>query len=163
MAAEGGPRDGDPAAASDVQAPGQEEPEPRQPASFTAPVIDGVQIYECTTRADGSTAFTQVNVRATLSDGIQHSFVTPKSGPPQWIAPDGSAVTGAVAARTPDGTGNIPLLELNATQKGAPTGLLAGVTRISRLATRGGVAPAGPCDVGVTAEVPYGADYVFTR
>jgi hypothetical protein len=122
-----------------------------------------VQIYECTNQANGGTAFTQLDVRATLRGGIQHSFVAPTSGPPQWVARDGSAVTGSVVTKTPNGDGNIALLELNATQSGAPSGLLSGVTRISRLNTRGGVAPAGACNLGDRAEVPYGADYVFSR
>jgi hypothetical protein len=128
-------------------------------------VVDGVQIYACTTQADGTTAFTQLDVRAELEHGIHHSFVAPTAGPPQWQAPDGSAVRGTLISKTPNGDGNIPVLELSGTQSGTPDGILAGVTRISRIDTHGGVAPAGPCDAAQTptAEVPYTATYVFSR
>ncbi len=128
---------------------------------FTASVLDGVQIYACTKQADGTYAFTQHDVRARLRYGIRHSFVTPDAGPPQWVAPDGSAVTGKVLTKTPHGTGNIPELELAATPSG--TGLLSRVSEVLRLNTVGGVAPSGACDPAArpTAEVPYRADYLF--
>lgn len=131
--------------------------------AFRASVVSGVQIYACTQQADGTFAFTQRGVRATLQGGIKHSFVNPDSGPPQWIARDGSAVTGKVASKTPNGPGNIPELELTATQSGRSTGKLAEVVKIRRLNTSGGVAPAGSCDPAKTptAEVPYGAVYEF--
>jgi hypothetical protein len=131
--------------------------------TFRASVVSGVQIYACTQQADGTFAFTQRGVRATLQGGIQHSFVNPNSGPPQWIARDGSAVTGAVTSKTPRGPGDIPELELKATQSGRSTGKLAEVVKIRRINTKGGTAPTGPCDPqkNPTAEVPYGADYEF--
>ncbi|MET8451979.1 DUF3455 domain-containing protein [Streptomyces sp. NPDC005209] len=131
--------------------------------TFRASVISGVQIYACTQQADGTFAFTQRGVRATLQGGIQHSFVNPNSGPPQWVARDGSAVTGTVTSKTPRGPGNIPELELTATQSGRTTGKLAEVVKIRRLNTSGGAAPTGPCDPvkTPTTEVPYRADYEF--
>ncbi|MET8453694.1 DUF3455 domain-containing protein [Streptomyces sp. NPDC005209] len=131
--------------------------------TFRASVVDGVQIYACTQQADGTFAFTQRGVRATLEGGIQHSFVNPDSGPPQWVAADGSAVTGSVTSKTPHGPGNIPELELNATQSGESTGELSDVVKIRRLNTSGGVAPTGSCDPEQTptTEVPYNADYEF--
>lgn len=128
---------------------------------FVAPVLRGVQIYKCTQQADGGYAFTQFNVRAKLKYGIRHSFVEPTAGPPQWVAPDGSAVTATVVTRTPNGEGNIPLLELAATQTGGPHGRLSRTVRILRLATKGGVAPAGTCTPDAVVEVPYQADYHF--
>src|SRR5690242_14604893 len=70
---------------------------------IVASVISGVQIYQCTKQADGTSAFTQFGVQAVLARGIRHSFVTPTTGPPQWIAPDGSRVTGAKVSSTPNG------------------------------------------------------------
>ncbi|GHI03492.1 hypothetical protein AQI88_00260 [Streptomyces cellostaticus] len=133
------------------------------PGSFRAPVRHGVQIYGCTRQPDGTFAFTQHDVRAALKGGIKHSFVSPDAGPPQWIAPDGSAVTGKIISRTPNGQGNIPELELTATQSGRPTGKLATVTTVRRLDTRGGVAPTGSCDPATqpTVKVPYSAVYEF--
>ncbi|MGW0806420.1 CHRD domain-containing protein [Nonomuraea sp. NPDC002799] len=131
------------------------------PRALTADVLSGAQIYSCTQQPAGGHAFTQLGVTATLRRGIDHSFVTPGSGPPQWIAPDGSAVRGAVVTRTPNGAGNIPELLLDATQAGAATGLLAHTTQILRLNTTGGVAPAGACTPGSEVKVPYGADYLY--
>ncbi|MEU8357709.1 CHRD domain-containing protein [Nonomuraea sp. NPDC048882] len=130
------------------------------PRGFTAEVLRGSQIYACTQLPAGGFGFTQLGVTAQLRRGIDHSFVTPASGPPQWVAPDGSAVRGAVFSRTPNGA-HIPELVLDATQAGAGTGLLAQATQILRLNTTGGVAPAGACEPGAEVSVPYGADYVF--
>ncbi|TMR26198.1 CHRD domain-containing protein [Nonomuraea zeae] len=131
------------------------------PRALTADVLRGAQIYACTQQPSGGYAFTQFGVTAKLRRSIDHSFVTPASGPPQWIAPDGSAVRGAVVTRTPNGTGNIPELVLDATQSGAAAGLLAHATQILRLNTTGGVAPAGACEPGSQVQVAYGADYLF--
>ncbi|WP_406288668.1 CHRD domain-containing protein [Embleya sp. NBC_00896] len=132
-----------------------------KPPALNYSVLTGKQIYQCTTK-DGVTAFTQFDVAAKLQGDIKHSFVNPSAGPPQWIAPDGSSVTGAVATKLPNGDANIPELVLNATQTGK-TGLFSATTQILRLNTQGGVAPAGTCDPATrpTAEVPYQADYLF--
>ena len=126
-------------------------------------VIHGSQIYACTVQADGSFAFTQHDVEARLGGGIHHTFVQLDAGPPQWQAPDGSAVSGTVVTRNVNGAGNIAELNLDATQIGNSTGLLANVVEVLRLNTVGGVAPAGPCDPHATpiVNVPYEADYVF--
>ncbi|WP_124439966.1 CHRD domain-containing protein [Streptomyces sp. NL15-2K] len=129
--------------------------------NFQATVVKGKQIYECKPAEGGGHAFAQRDVSAVLAGRIAHSFVEPNSGTPQWIAPDGSAVTGAVISRTPNGDGNIPELDLRATQSGKQRGLLAGTAEILRLNTVGGVAPAGSCSPGAIVGVPYQADYVF--
>src|SRR6516165_10805805 len=132
-------------------------------AALQESVALGSQIYACTPQRDGSFAFTQHNVEAHLTDDIHHTFVQPDAGPPQWQAPDGSAVTGKVAARNSNGDGNIAELNLDATQIGTPSGLLGDVVEVLRLNTVGGVAPAGVCDPAATpiVHVPYQADYVF--
>ncbi|MGW9207125.1 CHRD domain-containing protein [Embleya sp. NPDC055664] len=134
---------------------------PKSPA-LNLSVVAGKQIYQCTAK-DGGTAFTQLDVAAKLQGDLKHTFVTPTAGPPQWVAPDGSSVTGAVASKLPNGDGNIPELVLNATQTGKPDALLSATTQVLRLNTRGGVAPTGSCDPATrpTAEVPYQADYLF--
>jgi hypothetical protein len=131
--------------------------------NFQASVLKGKQIYECKPAEGGGYAFAQRDVSAVLGGGIAHSFVAPNSGTPQWIAPDRSAVTGAVLSRTPNGAGNIPELDLKATRSGKQHGLLADTTEILRLNTVGGVAPAGTCMPGAIVGVPYQADYVFLR
>ncbi|WP_328873196.1 CHRD domain-containing protein [Streptomyces sp. NBC_00287] len=131
--------------------------------NFQASVIKGQQIYECKPAEGGGHAFAQRDVSAVLAGPIAHSFVKPNSGTPQWIAPDRSAVTGSVLSRTPNGDGNIPELDLKATQSGKHRGLLAGTAEILRLNTVGGVAPAGSCTPGTIVGVPYQADYVFIQ
>ncbi|WP_306321093.1 MULTISPECIES: CHRD domain-containing protein [unclassified Streptomyces] len=132
--------------------------------NFQASVVRGRQIYECKTDpATGKAAFAQRDVRAVLAGHIRHSFTAPGSGVPQWVAPDRSAVTGAVVSRTPNGADNIAELDLKATQSGKPRGLLAHTTEILRLNTVGGVAPSGSCDLGKVVGVPYKADYVFVN
>ncbi|MEV0277132.1 CHRD domain-containing protein [Streptomyces sp. NPDC050610] len=132
--------------------------------SFQASVTRGSQIYACTRQPGGGYAFTPYNVRAALGGGIAHSFTRP-AGSPQWVAPDGSAVTGEVLAKSPNGTGNIPELDLRATRSGTARadGLLADTVEILRLNTVGGTAPAGTCDPArqPTISVPYQADYLF--
>jgi hypothetical protein len=132
-------------------------------AALQESVVLGSQIYACTVQADGSFAFTQHDVEARLGGGIHHTFVQPDAGPPQWQAPDGSAVSGKVATRNPNGDGNIAELSLDATQIGNTDGLLANVVEVLRLNTVGGVAPVGTCDPQATPtiSVPYQADYVF--
>jgi CHRD domain/Protein of unknown function (DUF3455) len=129
------------------------------------PVVEGDQIYTCTRQdSDGSFRFAQDNVDTLLTDGIEHTFVkSGKSGPPQWVAPDRSAVTGKAVTTIANGPDNIPELVLTATQEGAPEGELSTTRAVLRLNTIGGVAPAGTCDPmtqPVTA-VPYTADYLF--
>ena len=132
-------------------------------AAVQESVLHGSQIYACTAQPGGSFAFTQFGVDAHLGGGIHHTFVQPAAGPPQWQAPDGSAVTGKVVTRNANGAGNIAELNLDATQIGTSTGLLAHAVEVLRLNTLGGVAPAGSCDPQATPiiNVPYQADYVF--
>jgi CHRD domain/Protein of unknown function (DUF3455) len=128
-------------------------------------VVRGSQIYACTVQKDGTFAFTQNNVEARLSGGIHHTFVQPAAGPPQWQAPDGSAVSGKVVTKNANGDANIAELDLDATQIGRPGGLLGHVVKVLRLNTVGGVAPTGVCDPQATpiVGVPYRADYLFVN
>ncbi len=132
--------------------------------NFTASVVRGAQIYACTKQPDGTFAFTQDNVSASLEHGIAHFFAkSGPAGPPEWRAPDRSAVTGTVLTKTANGAGNIAELDVATTQAGRPTGMLAGTDEILRLNTVGGVAPAGKCDPAAqpTVASPYHADYMF--
>ncbi|GAA1678492.1 hypothetical protein GCM10009745_22640 [Kribbella yunnanensis] len=134
-----------------------------QPRALQAAVVGGSQIYHCTAQPGGGFAFGQFGVAAVLRDGILHSFSRPVDGPPQWIAPDGTAVTASLVTKSANGDGNIPELLLDARQAGGRSGILADATQILRLNTVGGVAPAGACDPETQAvvSVPYQADYLF--
>jgi Protein of unknown function (DUF3455) len=133
----------------------------------SAAVVNGVQIYSCQEQDDGTFAFAQENVEATLENDIQHSFSSPRSGPPQWRASDGSGITGTLVSKEDAGPGNIPTLVLNASPiPGSGEGLLSDVTEIRRENTSGGVAPEGTCDPltdTTNVSVPYGATYVFVK
>lgn len=131
--------------------------------NFQASVVKGKQIYECKPAEGGGYAFAQRDVAALLGGDIVHTFVKPNSSTPQWVAPDRSAVTGAVISKTPNGDKNIAELDLKATQSGKHRGLLADTQEILRLNTVGGVAPAGSCSPGTIVGVPYRADYVFVQ
>ncbi|MCU1664297.1 MAG: hypothetical protein JWR58_4362 [Pseudonocardia sp.] len=127
-------------------------------------VVRGAQIYACTRQNDGSFKFTQNNVDATLGGGIRHTFLKAgPAGPPQWVAPDGSGVTGKALTMIPNGGKNIPELVLAATPEGRPGGELSSTQIVMRLNTVGGVAPAGTCNPAAQpkAAVPYTADYLF--
>jgi hypothetical protein len=59
-------------------------------------------------------------------------------------------VTGTVFTKNANGAGNIAELNLDATQIGNSTGLLAHAVEVLRLNTLGGVAAAGTCDPQAT-------------
>ncbi len=65
----------------------------------------------------------------------------------------------------PGAPGAVDWLRLKATSTaaGADGDRLGGTTYIQRIHTVGGVAPAGACAAGASAEVPYTADYVFFK
>jgi CHRD domain len=78
-------------------------------------VVRGSQIYACTVQGDGTFGFAQSNVEARLGGDIHHTFVQPAAWPPQWQAPDGSAVSGKVVTKNANGDANIAKLNLDAT------------------------------------------------
>jgi hypothetical protein len=113
----------------------------------------GVQTYQCT-----SNAFTFVQPDAILTNHGRPEILHSKG--PVWTSVlDGSSVTGAVVANSPVANA-IPELLLKSAGNRGP-GKLAKVTFIQRLKTKGGVAPTGSCTEGVTASIPYTADYAF--
>lgn len=122
---------------------------------------EGAQLYECKADPAGKLVWQfREPIAALLVDGktIGRHFAGPK-----WELDDGSRVAGKVIARAPGATAaDIPLLKLVATSQ-RDRGLLAGVSTILRLNTRGGVAE-GDCErSGSMLSVPYSADYAFYR
>ncbi|QUQ70781.1 DUF3455 domain-containing protein [Kutzneria sp. CA-103260] len=115
----------------------------------------GVQIYTC-----ANAAWTLLEPAATLSDHGKPVALHFKG--PIWVSTvDGSevgaaAVPGASAPRP----GAVPELLLKATENHGK-GQFSDVTYVQRLATRGGLAPAGPCTDGAQVSTPYSATYVF--
>jgi len=116
---------------------------------------NGVQIYQC-----ANAAWTLLEPAATLSDHGKPVALHFKG--PIWVSTvDGSevgatAVPGASAPR-PDA---VPELLLKASENRGK-GQFSDVTYVQRLATRGGLAPAGQCADGAQTSVQYAATYVF--
>ena len=115
-----------------------------------------MQIYEC---RDSKWLF--VAPEAELWDARGRKIGSHYAGP-HWELADGSKVLATVKARADaPAAGAIPWLLLNAKSVGAE-GAFSKVTSIQRVATHGGVAPAGGCSQsGEEARVYYTADYYF--
>lgn len=125
----------------------------------------GVQIYECSRKADATHEWVFKAPEATLASRSGQSLGRHYAGP-TWESPDGSTVVGEVKGRDagPDPSA-IPWLLLTA-KKNTGAGTFGTTRSIQRVATRGGVAPSTACDatqVGQMARVPYTATYYFYR
>jgi hypothetical protein len=85
-------------------------------------------------------------------------------GGPSWEANDGSKIVGQASANAPSpDAASIPWLLVTVVSHSGE-GVLARVTSIQRLNTKGGKAPSSGCDEAHTAQevrVPYSADYLF--
>jgi len=121
----------------------------------------GAQVYECKADASGKLAWQFREPVATLL--LNGKTLGRHYAGPSWELSDGSAVVGKVVANAPGASEtDIALLKLAVvSQKGS--GLLAGVTSIQRINTKGGVAK-GACDsAGAFLSVPYSTDYAFYK
>lgn len=145
-------------------------PEPvRVPAGNTVKLETigvGEITYECRENKDkpGAFAWAFVAPVAALND-LQNKTVGKYYGGPTWEASDGSKVTGKQVGVAPGGNGNIPL-QLVKAEPAMGQGAMTGVSYIQRIETKGGVAPAAPCDAstkGAKQQVGYQAKYVFYK
>ncbi|GAB2826948.1 DUF3455 domain-containing protein [Lentzea nigeriaca] len=117
----------------------------------------GVQTYTCATGA-----WKGLEPAATLADRLGRAVALHTRGP-IWVSTvDGSAVEAApVDGARNEVPGAVPELLLKAkSTRGA--GVFAGISYVQRLATRGGVAPAGGCTEGAQTSVRYEALYTFS-
>src|ERR1700720_2602435 len=122
----------------------------------------GDQIYSCKT--DGAQAgWTLKEPDAQLFDKDGKAFGKHFAGP-SWEAADGSRITGKAAANAPSpDADSIPWLLVKVVSRSGE-GVLAPVTSIQRINTKGGKAPATGCDAehaGQEVRVAYSADYLF--
>jgi hypothetical protein len=120
----------------------------------------GTQNYACSTAG----AWVFVGPDAEVYRDNQ-TFIHHYAGPtgPTWEWLDGSTVVGArVAGVTVDATA-IPWLLLRAASHGPIEGKMTEISAVQRVHTTGGLAPAGTCTPGDTANVPYTAVYLFYR
>ncbi len=121
----------------------------------------GVQIYACkANQTDQANSWQFIAPRATLTDQQGQAAGTHYAGP-SWAASDQSKVMGNVIAKqaSPDHSA-IPWLLLQTTQTQGQ-GQFSKVTYIQRIATAGGLAPTGACQLGQVSEVAYTANYRF--
>ena len=123
----------------------------------------GDQIYECREKKDQAGAYDWAFVapQAALFDGSGKPIGKHYAGP-SWEAADGSKIVGKVKQLSASPAARaIPWLLLETKSAGAE-GAFSRVTSIQRVATVGGVAPAGGCpQAGTQIRVPYTADYYF--
>lgn len=122
----------------------------------------GVQVYGCT-----DAKWTLVEPAASLTgltlDPVRRTTALHYRGPSWQSDTDGSLVEGMSPVSAPSETPNsIPQLLITAKISRGP-GVFGGVTFIQRLATVGGVAPAGACGAGQTTAVEYRAVYRFFK
>src|ERR1700687_3705986 len=122
----------------------------------------GDQIYTC--KGDGAQfAWTLRAPEAQLIDKTGKPFGKHFAGP-SWEANDGSRVTGKAVANAPSPNAeSIPWLLVTVVSRSGE-GVLARVTSIQRVNTKGGKAPASGCDAAHADQeerAPYSADYVF--
>jgi hypothetical protein len=141
-----------PSVAENVTVPAQLAVPAGQQLVGTFKVDHGSQVYACT-----HGAWSLKEPAAVLTSGTEEVLHT---AGPQWISTsDGSAVTGAPSATVPV-PGAVPELLLRATAHRG-NGLFGQVDYIQRLATQGGVAPAGACTDGTQQAIAYTAQYRF--
>jgi hypothetical protein len=118
----------------------------------------GVQVYRCT-----AGAWTFVEPAANLSSWTTRpgnlATAVHFRGPSWESTDDGSLVEARVIASSPV-PGSIPQLLLQATNNRGD-GVFGHVSYLQRLATQGGLAPAGECKDGQTTGVRYRAQYRF--
>lgn len=122
----------------------------------------GDQVYSC--KADGGQfAWTLKAPEARLFEKSGKPFGKHFAGP-SWEANDGSRVTGKAVANAPSpDVDSVPWLLVTVTSR-TGEGVLAHVTSIQRVNTKGGKAPASGCDAAHAEReyrAPYSADYVF--
>jgi hypothetical protein len=123
--------------------------------------------YECRARAAmaGDFEWVFVGPKAVLNDRGGKAVGRYWGPPATWEAMDGSKLTATQLAVAPAGSGNIPL-QLVKAHPALGAGALVGVSHIQRVATRGGTAPALPCNAAAAGQkqtVQYQADYIFWK
>jgi hypothetical protein len=128
-------------------------------------LASGVQIYECSQKADSTYDWTFKAPEASLVSRSGQPLGKHYAGP-TWESSDGSTVVGEVRARDPGPKPSaIPWLLL-AAKANTGSGTFGAAKSIQRVATVGGMAPSEPCtgsNLKQVARVPYTATYYFYR
>jgi hypothetical protein len=154
--------------ASKPAAPTQVPPSLRVPDDqklFLEALASGVQIYECSQKADATFEWVFKSPEATLTSPEGKTLGKHYAGP-TWEASDGSTVVGALKERDPGPTPTAIAWLLLTAKTTTGSGTFTPTKSIQRLATEGGVAPREPCaaaNLNQTARVHYTARYYFYR
>jgi hypothetical protein len=123
----------------------------------------GVQIYECSQKADSTYEWIFKAPEASLVSRAGKPLGKHYAGP-TWESVDGSTVVGEVKAKDPGPkTSAVPWLLLTA-KANTGSGMFGAAKSIQRIATVGGIAPTEACmssNVKQIARVPYTATYYF--
>ncbi|HUO14147.1 MAG TPA: DUF3455 domain-containing protein [Verrucomicrobiae bacterium] len=123
----------------------------------------GVQIYTCQVAADGKFSWVLKAPEAELRDR-KDKVIGQHTAGPTWKLNDGSEVTGkAVAHVNSLDSDSVPWLLVNVVSNSGK-GVLAKVTTIQRVHTRGGQPGGDTCDEahkGAESKSSYTADYYF--
>jgi len=122
---------------------------------------EGAQVYDCKAGADGKPVWSFREPIATLL--VDGKTIGRHYAGPNWDHIDGSGVAAKTSATAPGTTANdIPWLKLDVSARRG-SGVLANVTTVQRINTKGGKRE-GACDaVGTFLAVPYSAEYVFLQ
>lgn len=149
-----------------LSANAQQPPQQLQPPANERLLLEvhakGDQIYTCKEDIDRY-AWTLKAPEAQLFDKDGKPFGKHYAGP-SWEANDGSKIVGKATANAPSRDANSIAWLLVTVVSRSGQGILARVTSIQRLNTKGGKAPASGCDEAHAAQelrVPYSADYLF--
>jgi len=148
--------------------------QPEAPSALQPPVSQslyiealatGVQIYECSQKADSTYEWVFRAPEASLVSRLGQPLGRHYAGP-TWESTDGSTVVGEVKAKDPGPkTSAIPWLLLTA-KANTGSGTFGATKSVQRLATVGGLPPTEPCtssSLKQIARVPYTATYYFYR
>jgi hypothetical protein len=132
---------------------------------YVEALATGVQIYECSQKADSTYEWIFKAPEASLVSRSGHVLGKHYAGP-TWESIDGSTVIGEVKAKDPGpNPSSIPWLLLTV-KANTGTGTFSAAKSIQRLTTVGGLAPTEPCNSSnpkQIARVSYTATYYFYR
>ena len=138
---------------------------PADQSLYLEALASGVQIYQCSQKADSTYEWAFIAPEASLVSRAGQPLGKHYAGP-TWESSDGSTVVGAVKAKDPGpNTSAIPRLLLTA-KTNSGSGVFVAAKSIQRAATVGGIAPPEPCtasNLKQVARVPYTATYYFYR
>jgi hypothetical protein len=126
----------------------------------------GVQVYVCTETSPGVYAWVFKEPVANMySDPTYQNLVGRHYAGPTWESNTGSTVVAAKIEGVTVDADAIPWLLLGTVSAEGP-GVFENTSRIQRVNTFGGIAPAtgaSPSNVGIEIEIPYTAEYYFYR